>query len=235
MRLYILRHASPDYDNDCLTTDGRREAAALADRLAGEDITDLFCSPLGRAQETMGYTAARLGLAGAVEPWLEELAGVRIPDPHLDRPPHVMDISGVMVRQMARLPSHDDWHTYPPLDDPIIRERVERIRAGSDEFMARLGYAPENGLYRLVAPNRRRVAVFCHNGSGLAWLAHLLAVPVPLIWAGFYLHPASVTTVLLDERHPEYAAPRCLGVGETGHLYQAGLMPWPVGLKANYD
>jgi hypothetical protein len=59
--------------------------------------------------------------------------------------------------------------------------------------------------------------------------------PVSLLWAGFSLHPSSITTVLLEERSPDFAVPRCLALGEIGHLHQAGLQPRPVGLKANYD
>lgn len=235
MRLYLLRHADPDYDNDCLTPAGRLQAAALAERLAGEGLTDLYCSPAGRARETMQATAERVGLVGSVEPWLEELMGVRADDPFLDRPPHVFDVSGEWVRRNTPLPMLANWHTIAPFDDPMVRQRVERIQAGSDEFLARHGYVREGGLYRIERPNRRRLAVFAHNGSGLAWLAHLLALPVSLVWVGFYLHPASLTTVLLDERNPRYATPRCLGAGDTGHLHHAGLPPRPVGIKANYD
>lgn len=233
MRLYLLRHADPDYASDCLTPDGRRQAAALAGRLANEGLTDLYSSPAGRAQETMGYTAERLGLRGQTEPWIDELMGIRVADPFLESPPHVFDVSGEWVRRRAAMPTLDDWHTAPPFDDPIVAERVRRIQEGSDEFLARHGYARDGGLYRLERPNRRRLAVFAHNGAGLAWLAHLLAVPVSLMWVSFYLHPASLSVVLFDERNSRHATPRCLALGDIGHL--AGVPLRPVGIKANYD
>lgn len=34
-------------NNNSLTPKGRREAEALAERLAAEGLTDLYCSPLG--------------------------------------------------------------------------------------------------------------------------------------------------------------------------------------------
>jgi broad specificity phosphatase PhoE len=235
MRLYIIRHATPDYKNDSLTAAGRSEAAVLATRLAAEGLTDLYSSPLGRSVATMQYTADLTGLAGHIESWAEELSDVRISDPHLPFRPHVSEMSGEAVRGGARLPIHDDWHTFPPLDDPEIMTHVRRIQDGSDEFLARHGYVREDGLYRVVARNRRRIAVFCHNGSALAWLAHMLALPVSLVWAGFYLYPSSITTVLLEERSPDFAVPRCLALGEIGHLFKAGIEPQPVGLKANYE
>jgi hypothetical protein len=91
--------------------------------------------------------------------------------------------------------------------------------------------------------------VFCHGGFGLTWLAHLLGMPVSQVWSSFYLAPSSVTTVLFDERSEGKAVPRAVSVGETGHLYAAGLQTQvskyekpnifsaearPSGIKANF-
>jgi hypothetical protein len=77
--------------------------------------------------------------------------------------------------------------------------------------------------------------VFCHGGFGLTWLAHLLALPLPLVWSGFWLPPSSVTTMLFDERSPEWAVPRCIGLGDVSHLYAAGLQVQARGIMANFD
>ena len=62
MRIIFVRHGEPDYARDCLTDEGRRQAAAAAERLAGEGISEIYASPCGRAMETARYTARRLGL-----------------------------------------------------------------------------------------------------------------------------------------------------------------------------
>ena len=74
MRLLIVRHGDPDYENDTLTQKGRREAALLAERLKKEDITALYTSPLGRAKDTCMYTARALGKVREVKEkwWLAE-------------------------------------------------------------------------------------------------------------------------------------------------------------------
>jgi hypothetical protein len=77
--------------------------------------------------------------------------------------------------------------------------------------------------------------VFCHGGFGLTWLAHLLALLLPLVWSGFWLPPSSVTTMLFDERSPEWAVPRCIGLGDVSHLYAAGLQVQARGIMANFD
>ena len=38
MRIIFIRHGAPDYARDCLTETGRIQAAAAAERLAGEGI-----------------------------------------------------------------------------------------------------------------------------------------------------------------------------------------------------
>ena len=118
---------------------------------------------------------------------------------------------------------------------PTVRERFDEVIRNSDDFLSRLGYARDGGRYRIVEPNKLRVAIFCHGGFGLTWLAHLLEIPLPLMWSGFWLPPSSVTTILFDERSTVWAVPRCIGVGDVGHVYKAGLSVQPSGIKANYD
>ena len=60
-------------------------------------------------------------------------------------------------------------------------EGFEQLKAHSDEFIARHGYVREGSRYRVTAPNRERIAVFCHGGLGLTWLAHLLDLPLTLV------------------------------------------------------
>ena len=52
MRILIIRHGDPDYQNDSLTEKGWREAELLRDRLTQLPIDAFYCSPLGRAKAT---------------------------------------------------------------------------------------------------------------------------------------------------------------------------------------
>ena len=73
MSILFIRHGEPDYENDCLTANGRAQAAAAAARLKGEGITKIYSSPNGRAKETASYTAELLGLRITVLDWLHEI------------------------------------------------------------------------------------------------------------------------------------------------------------------
>jgi probable phosphoglycerate mutase len=235
MRLYLIRHADPDYPNNTITPAGHLEAQALARRLATEGLTHIYCSPLGRAIDTMQYTSRATGLSPRTEPWMAELDQFR-----LDLPapwPRLMawDVPGELTRAQLPCPTSDNWHALPCFSLPVLRETYEWLKVQSDGFLARHGYERSGGRYRITQANRERIAVFCHNGLGLSWLSHLLEIPLPLVWSGFWLAPTSVTIVLLDERSEQWAVPRCLCVGDTSHLHHAGLPVAPAGIKANYD
>lgn len=236
MRIYLIRHGDPDYPNDSLTPTGRAEAQALAEHLAKAGIDEIYTSPRGRAKLTAQYTAENLAKNGldlpvTVEPWTYELDGIR----DKERNRSLWDFDAADLRAPHVLENLNRWHESTPLDNPNLAAHIQRIERESDAFLARLGYRREGVLYRFTPPNRKRVALFAHLGFGLTWLAHLLRIPVPLMWAGFYLHPTSVTTILFDERSPGLAAPRVLALGDVSHLHSAGFSPTPAGIIANYE
>jgi phosphohistidine phosphatase SixA len=69
-RLYIIRHADPEYYGDTLTEHGQLEAEALAKRLANDPqfaLTKIYSSPMGRAKATAEYTSKQLGIPIEIE------------------------------------------------------------------------------------------------------------------------------------------------------------------------
>jgi probable phosphoglycerate mutase len=79
--LLLVRHGETDWNAEGrlqghtdrpLNDFGRRQAAALAERLAGEDIAAIYASDLARAKETAEIVGARLGLVVVVDPDLRE-------------------------------------------------------------------------------------------------------------------------------------------------------------------
>ena len=62
MRIIFVRHGYPNYELNCLTPLGHKQAAAAALRLKDEGIEKIYSSSAGRAVETAEYTAKLLGL-----------------------------------------------------------------------------------------------------------------------------------------------------------------------------
>jgi hypothetical protein len=145
----------------------------------------------------------------------------------------VWDYPGEVFRGGSDYPSYENWHQTPPVHEDQLAERFARLVKASDEFLMRLGYAREGRRYRCIAPTDDRIAMFCHGGFGLTWLAHLLEIPVQTMWSGFWLPPSSVTMVLMEQQSSDWAVPRCVGMGDTSHLYAAGLPIQPRGIYAH--
>ena len=72
MKLYIIRHAEPDYEHHTITERGKKEAAALGKRYNASDFDEIYCSPLERAQMTCKAVTKGKGKVHTVE-WLREL------------------------------------------------------------------------------------------------------------------------------------------------------------------
>lgn len=193
MRLYIIRHAEPDYPRDALTLRGHAQARALALRLSTLGIERVYSSPMSRALETARYTAERLGLDMRIEPWTGELEDWWIPDEALGERP-VWQVDAAILRSLA--PGQEIW---PP-------DALARLHAAAGDFLDRQDKTPQG------------IAVFCHAGFALTWLAHLLAIPLPLMWAAFSLPPASITTIAFEKLAGGGTAARCLGLGDIRHL-----------------
>lgn len=233
MRIYLIRHADPDYKNRTITDAGHLEAKALAKRLESEGINRIFVSPLRRAIHTMEYTAELLGLEYEVLDWVKEIGEFGV-DKEVFGASTAWNIPGETMRRRPRF-DQDNWYNLPPFDDPKFRRTYMELVRNSDLFFENCGYRRKDGVYEIESPNRDRIAVFCHAGFGMTWLAHILDLPVPLCWSGFFLAPSSVTTILFDERNDKTATPRSLCIGDTSHLLAAGLPVQPAGIIANYD
>lgn len=229
MRIHLIRHGDPDYSIDSLTPKGHTEAAALAEYLKREArVKRVFSSPMGRAQDTARYTAEALGLPVETEDWTLELQGLRMEQgcSTWDRDGHVMRQK--VFPDIGNWLGFEEWSHLPNLD------HIQRLEKHSDEFLAGLGYVREGEVYRVEQRNEDTYALFAHGGFGLTWMAHLLHIPPPMIWSGFFLHPSSITTILWDERVPGIASPRLIGVSALPHLAMIDHPPSDSGIKGNY-
>jgi len=230
VHLYLIRHADPDYGRDSLTEQGFQEAAALAGRLESCGVRRVYASTANRALLTARAYAEPRALEVEICAWLLEPDHLRVEQG--GRSYSLWDTYGETVRGEAELPTQETWSRRAPFNAPGVGEAWRAFRSRADSFLAGLGFAREGGRYRIArtvpsGADAGRVAVICHNGTILLWLAHLLELPVSLVFCGFYAWPASVTTVLMESHSAEWAVPRVLGVADVSHLVAAGIAPVP--------
>ena len=221
MKLLIVRHGEPDYATDSLTEKGRREVELLADRLCALPVDEFFISPLGRAQATARATLSRLGRTGRTLDWLEEFRG-RVVDPKTGKISYSWDFAPQYWTRCPELWDMDAWRENALVATGNSGEIYDETAAGLDALLAEYGYRREGCLYRTDRNSDATVVLFCHFGVAMAMLSHLLRIPFYLLLHGFIAAPSSVTTLVTEERLPGEVWFRCVGLGDTSHLYAGG-------------
>ena len=77
-----------------------------------------------------------------------------------------------------------DFEDFMPTDR---MKTIENMQMASDDFLRSLGYEREGFFYKIINPNEKQIAVFCHGGFGTAWITHLLGLPSGLLWPTMFL------------------------------------------------
>ena len=238
MHLYVIRHSDPLWNGDGLTEQGYQEAQAVAERLKAIGITHLYTSNLFRASETARIASKMTGVKAETGEWLREPGYLSIRQQDKQEPVKnytMWDTFGETVRNTMPPPAYADWTERAPFDDPRVEQAWNNFRRDADNMIADHGYRKEDGKYRIINPNDHRIALFTHNGTVLLFIAHLLLLPVSLVWSGFYSWPSAITDFLFEEHSEEWAVPRAVCVADVSHLAVNGLAmlftpePWTEG------
>ena len=232
MRIHILRHGDPDYEKDTLTGRGHMQARALGKLLAGYPIHKIYSSPAGRTKATAKYTADRLGLVPVILPWLREMNDIVVP--------------GKMREDLAvwHIPARDllamaqgagAWMEHELIKNTGIKNRMAEICSGTGALLDGYGLSEACGGYTMERDLSEAgdIAVFCHQGIGLTWMAMLMGICPPDLWRTCYIPPASISTLLVEQSEPGFASFRLLRLGDISHLYGDGVESNMTGLLYN--
>ena len=224
MLLYIIRHGDPDYTTDSLTEKGILQAEAVGKRLAKVGINKVFSSPMGRARQTAEPLCRMLGLSYTVEEWTHEIGD----EMFATHPNGSRTSMGGIPSYCFREKGGIDLPFEQEMDAPILNETqmdtvFPYLEENGRDFLERLGYKEENGVYRILRPNDDRVALFCHAGFARAWISRLLHIPAQIMWAGFnYCHTG--VTILDFKNYPgDFTAPRMMCYSDMSHYHTEGL------------
>jgi probable phosphoglycerate mutase len=213
MKLYIIRHADPDYENNTITDFGWEEAHALAQWLKDVHIDKIYTSPLGRAIDTAKPTCEIKGMTSEILPWTAE---------HID---YMRDNNLTPESECTYSYSiQNGIYDYKDFSSPERMKTVENMQKCSDEFLASLGYEREGALYKVTRENNDAIAVFCHGGFGGAWITYLMGNAPGNYWQTISLSTSSVTTFAFHNYSKTgYIRPILCRLGEIKHIYDAGL------------
>ncbi len=225
MKIIIIRHADPNYEIDSLTPQGFREAELLSERMAKLKVKQYYCSPYGRAQDTIAPTLNRVNASAETLNWLKEFP------PTINRPDNKEERKVAwdwLPQDWMKEPMYyakDLWHQTPVMQEGKVQEEYEKVCRCFDELLSKHGYTREGNYYKVVCANEDTIVLVCHFGLECVLLSHLLNVsPMPL-WHGLCAAPSSVSTIITEERREGIASFRMSSFGDISHLYCASEEP----------
>ena len=224
MLLYIIRHGDPDYTTDSLTEKGVLQAEAVGKRLFHSGIHRIFSSPMGRAKQTAEPACRLLGKECVIEPWAHEIGKkmyVDFPDGRY-KPLGMVQNTYFFENGNVDIP-REKYMEVPGFNESRINEPFKRIWDGGKDFLERLGYKEENGVYRIIQPTDEKVALFCHAAFAKGWLTQLLHIPPHIMYGGFSYTHTGVTILEFRNNKNGLTFPQCLCYSDTSHLYAEGL------------
>ena len=222
MRLLIVRHGDPNYDIDGLTEKGEREVAALADRMAREDVAKICCSPLGRARLTAQPSADRLGLGVEICPWLREFEVAHVPIHEGASKKCCWDLFPSFMEENPLLYHPTRWREVDCFKNTDFPAMYDDVCRGLDEKLAEFGYVRDGLNYRVERETHDTLMLVCHFGVTSVLLSHLMNCSPCSIWQHVCTLPSSVSVLYTEERVKGIAAFRASAIGDTSHLFAAG-------------
>ena len=222
MRIVFVRHGEPNYEKDCLTEEGRRQALAAAERLEGEGIEEIFSSPLGRASETAEAASRTLNLPVRTLDYMRELHWGSVDGTPVPANGHPWDLADLLAAEGWNL-TDPAWRGHPYFRNNKVTAEADRVAEKTDEWLLSLGYRREGAYYRCVRTDdrQRTVALFSHGGSSAAAMGHILNMTFPYACALFHLEFTGITVIRLDRRPGSRRLP-CLELANDGrHIHGA--------------
>lgn len=230
MLFYFIRHGDPIYDPDSLTPLGHDQAEALSKRLAICGLDEIYSSTSNRAILTARPTCEKLGIepklldfANEAHTWAELTVNREDGKPGItwlfyNRRTSML-FNSKEIRDLG-----DRWYDHPAFAEKNYEKGIKRIYDASDEFFASLGYKHERytGKYKTVAHNGKRVALFAHQGFGLAFLSCVLDIPYPQFCTHFDITPTGMTVIEFTD-NGGYTIPKVLMHSSDSHIYKEGI------------
>lgn len=228
MLFFYIRHGDPIYDPDSLTPLGERQAEAVGKRLAMFGVDKVFASTSRRAMLTAQPTCEMtnkelitLDFCNEGYAWGEFTVnngrGGRCWTFHSMECLELMTSAEVIGMGAA-------WYEHPYFADGNFKKGIRRITDESDRLFSALGYKhiPGTGNYKAINPTDERVALFAHQGFGLAFLSCVLGIPYPIIAGHFDFGHTGMTVIDFPNRGG-ISIPKVLTMASDGHLYREGL------------
>ena len=235
MLFYYVRHGDPIYEPDSLTPLGKKQAEALGKRMSTYGLDRIFSSPSTRAMQTAQPTCEMLKKDMTVLDWCcESLAWKDLVVEHekgkktwcFQHSPTKEIFARADVRALGReFYKHSVFSEKEQFNITKFEAGLGRIQKEADALFASLGYRHDidRSGYIAEAPTNERVALFAHQGFGLAFLSCVLDIPYNDFCSRFDIGHSGVTIIEFSARKGELCIPTVLQHSNDSHVYKEGL------------
>jgi probable phosphoglycerate mutase len=168
---------------------GQAQAEAVGARLAGANVSVVYASPLERTQDTAKAIARACGLRVRTRRDLGEV-----------------DYGDWTDKPLGQLRRRKLW--------PVIQQTPSRVTFPGGESIRGAQHRAITAVETLAAEHGDDVVVAVSHADIIkAVAAHYLGMPLDT-FQRLIVQPASITTIILHERHP----PMIAGLNDTAHL-----------------
>jgi len=165
-----------------------------------------------------------LRLEKNIEEWTHEIGAEKMtpfPDGRLKS---ITNVQNTYYRENGNIDlPYDRAFECSGINETQMEFAVNYIENHVKDFLERLGYKEEKGIYRILSNNEERIVLFCHSAFASAWLSVLLHIPLHIMWASFQYTHTGVTVVEFRNNLNGFTAPRCLCFSDVSHLYASKL------------
>ena len=229
MILYYVRHGDPIYNPDSLTELGHKQADALSKRMSLYGLDEIYASSSMRAQMTAEPTAKALGKEVKLLDWMREDYAMRDLGVYREDGVYTWCFFLPKFKELFNSPKvralGSKWYEDPSFPEKF-GEGVKRVDEEVDKLLLSLGYRHEreNGRYKAIEPNDKRVAIFAHQGFGMLFLSSLLDIQYGQFVTHFELSHTSVTVIHFKTEEDGFVYPQTLQLSNDSHLYKEDLL-----------
>ena len=208
MRLILVRHAEPNYELDCLTELGHKQAKIAAQRLINEGIEEIYSSPMGRARQTAQAFSDASGIK-KIE-ILDFMHEIRYgPENDLyNQEWSPWAASDKMISKGQELCT-ENWREIPVFIGNTATIDVDNVMKNADSLLEKWGYKREGLYYRNIRSNddQHTIALFSHGGSSTALLSRIFNIPFPYLCATLHIPHTGITILRFDRTPGKLAVP----------------------------
>jgi len=118
-----------------------------------------------------------------------------------------------------------EWHTHEAFRGTSFGEGMNRLQREADAFLESLGYRHDlqENLFYADKDWDGRVALFAHEGVGMAFLSCVLDIPYPMVSTHMRMSHTGVSVFQFTPREDGIVIPKLLTLANDSHLYREGL------------